>query len=97
MRCGIYALAALVERNMKQDPLNGDVFVFISKSGNQLRLLQWDEDGYALYSKRLERGTFERPQTDGPRLTLQQLQLIVQGIRLQSALYRKRYRHVQKI
>ncbi len=54
MRCGIYSLAGLVKNRLIKDPLSGDIFVFISKRGNQIRLLQWDQDGYALYSKRLE-------------------------------------------
>lgn len=57
MRCGIYLLAALVSNELRQDPLSGDVFTFIDKRSNQIRLLQWDEDGFALYSKRLEQGT----------------------------------------
>ncbi len=61
MRCGIYSLAAIVANSLKQNPLSGDIFIFIGKRGNQIRLLQWDKDGYALYSKRLEMGTFERP------------------------------------
>lgn len=47
MRCGIYSLAALVSNELWQDPLSGDVFIFIGKRSNQIRLLQWDKDGYA--------------------------------------------------
>jgi transposase len=61
MRCGIYSLAGLVRNELKQDPLNGDVFIFLGKRSNQIRLLQWDKYGFALYSKRLELGTFQWP------------------------------------
>jgi len=91
MRCGIYSLAGLVTNNLDKDPLSGDVFVFISKRGNQLRLLQWDTDGYALYAKKLERGTFERPAQTKVSLTTQELSLILQGIRLSSVQHRKRF------
>lgn len=94
MRCGIYSLSGLVENNLKQNPLSGDVFIFIGKAGNQIRLLQWDKDGYALYIKRLEKGTFERP-ASGERIELssRELMLILGGIQLKSVQLRKRYSH----
>lgn len=91
MRCGIYALAGLVQNNLEQNPLSGDIFIFIGKRGNQIRLLQWDRDGYALYIKRLERGTFERPSNGKLQLNAQELMLILGGIRLSSVQMRKRY------
>ncbi len=57
MRFGINALSGLVRNKLGFDPMNGDVFVFIGKRSNQIRILQWDTDGYALYTKKLERGT----------------------------------------
>lgn len=91
MRCGIYSLAGLVQSYLKLDPLSGDVFIFIGKRGNQIRLLQWDRDGYALYSKRLESGTFERPKDKKTVVTSRELMLILQGVKLTSAQFRKRY------
>lgn len=91
MRCGIYSLAGLVQNNLKQDPLSGDVFIFIGKRGNQIRLLQWDKDGFALYIKRLEAGTFERPAGGKPELSARELMLILQGVKLKSVQLRKRY------
>ena len=91
MRCGIYALAGLVQNSLKQNPLSGDIFIFIGKRGNQICLLQWDRDGYALYIKRLERGTFERPGNGKLQLNAQELMLILGGIRLSSVQMRKRY------
>jgi transposase len=91
MRCGFYSLAGLVRNTLKQDPLSGDVFIFIGKAGNQIRLLQWDKDGFALYVKRLERGTFERPASNNLQISSQELMLILQGIQLKSVQLRKRY------
>jgi transposase len=91
MRCGMYSLAGLVANSLGQNPLSGDIFIFIGKRGNQLRLLQWDKDGYALYSKRLEVGTFERPTAEKRELSAQELMLILAGIRLTSVERRKRY------
>lgn len=91
MRCGIYSLAGLVQNQLKLDPLSGDVFIFIGKRGNQLRLLQWDGDGYALYSKRLESGTFERPAGIKTMISSRELLLVLQGVQLASVRLRRRY------
>jgi transposase len=91
MRFGIHSLAGLVQNELGFDPMNGDVFVFIGKRANQIRLLQWDRDGFALYIKRLEQGTFERPERGTLQITSTQLTLLIQGVMLKSVAYRKRY------
>ena len=91
MRCGFYSLAGLVTNELGQDPLSGDVFIFIGKRSNQIRLLQWERDGFALYCKRLERGTFQRPTGSNPQITDQELLLILRGIQLESVKLRKRF------
>ncbi|MBK7100053.1 MAG: IS66 family insertion sequence element accessory protein TnpB [Sphingobacteriales bacterium] len=58
---GAYGLSGLVRNEMQQNVLSGDVFIFIGRRGNKIKLLQWDSDGFALYEKGLEQGTFERP------------------------------------
>lgn len=92
MRKGAYSLSGLVRNEMNQDVLSGDVFIFIGKRGNKIKLLQWDSDGFALYEKRLERGSFERPVAahDGHfNMSAQQLQYILQGVILKSIRHRK--------
>jgi transposase len=91
MRFGIYSLAGLVHNELGRDPLSGDVFVFIGKRGNQVRLLQWDRDGFALYIKRLEQGTFEWPAGDQSTITSHQLTLLMEGVMLKTVRLRKRY------
>lgn len=91
MRYGINSLAGLVRNELGFDPLSGDVFVFIGKRGNQIRLLQWDRDGFAMYIKKLERGTFEWPGGNDSAITSHQLNLLLQGIMLDSVRLRKRY------
>lgn len=91
MRFGIYSLAGLVRNELGQDPLSGDVFVFLGKRGNQVRLLQWDRDGFALYIKRLEQGTFEWPAGEKPAITSHQLTLLMEGVMLKTVRLRKRY------
>lgn len=96
MRFGIYSLSGLVRNELGFDPLSGDVFVFLGKRRNQIRLLQWDKDGFAMYMKKLEQGTFEWPKGEEMRLTSQQLTLLLQGVMLESVRLRKRYSHLKK-
>jgi transposase len=97
MRFGINSLSGLVRNRLGADPMNGDVFIFIGKRSNQVRLLQWDGDGFALYIKKLERGTFERPRLTGTAITSTQLTLLLQGVRLESVRYRSRYTPLKRV
>jgi len=69
MRFGIYSLSGLVRNELGCDPMSGDVFIFIGKRSNQVRLLQWDRDGFAMYIKKLEAGTFEQPEGEKSLIT----------------------------
>jgi transposase len=91
MRFGIHSLAGLVQNELGFNPLIGDVFVFLSKRLNQTRLLQWDRDGFAMYIKKLEQGTFEWPRGEGAAISSDQLTLLLQGVMLDSVRFRKRY------
>jgi transposase len=99
MRKGLDSLSGLVSSQMQLNVLSGSVFIFFNKKHNQVKLLLWESDGFSLYYKRLEKGTYEIPQDDGKNeslpLTSQQLQLILQGISLKSVRRRKRYQHQQ--
>ncbi len=93
MRKGSYSLSGLVRNEMNMDVLGGDVFIFIGKRAGKIKILQWDKDGFALYEKRLERGSFERPVTVSTghcNISTQQLQCILQGVVLKSIQHRRR-------
>jgi transposase len=95
MRKSFDGLSGLVKQQMELNTLSGDVFIFINKRRNQLKLLCWDRDGFCVYHKRLEKGTFELPPASGSSsiiLTALQLQLILDGIQLQSIKQRPRFR-----
>jgi transposase len=95
MRKGFDGLCGLVQSGMKRKVIVGDIFVFINRPGSHIKLLLWEGDGFALYYKRLERGSFERPSGsyDSATMTIsaEQLSLILQGISLQHIRKRKRY------
>jgi transposase len=97
MRKGFDSLSGMVMQQMQMNALSGDVFIFINKKRNQVKLLLWEQDGFSLYHKRLEQGTYELPAIDkninSINLSSQQLQLILQGISLKSVRRRKRYQH----
>ena len=99
MRKGFDSLSGLVSSQMQLDALSGSVFIFLNKKHNQVKLLLWEGDGFAVYYKRLEQGTFEIPVADDTKESLsissQQLQLILQGISLKSVRRRKRYQHTE--
>ena len=96
MRKGFDSLCGIISSLMKQSPLSGAVFIFFNKKHNQVKLLLWEGDGFAMYYKRLEQGTYEVPaDNDNTILSIssQQLQLILHGISLKSVRRRKRYQH----
>lgn len=95
MRKGIDSLCGLIRNELGKDPLSGELFVFFNRSHNLVKILMWDQDGFALYQKRLERGTFEMP--DGScvheMISAQQLNLILAGVFLKNVKLRPRYQH----
>lgn len=98
MRKGFDSLCGIVTSGLQMDVLSGSVFIFINKKRNQLKLLLWEGDGFAVYYKRLEKGTFEIPDTNEESSSIavsaQQLQFILQGVSLQKVHLRKRYKRV---
>jgi transposase len=92
--CSRYGYAFLVQQELGQDPLPVDLFVFRSRRGDRLKLLYWDEDGFVLIYKRLEAGTFRFPPADenGVEIRAADLQLLLDGIDLDSVQRRHRYR-----
>lgn len=82
MRRSFDALAAMAEQVLGQDPLSGHLFVFGSRRGDRVKILYWDKDGYALWYKRLECGTFRFPRGEGrgPEISRSDLSLVLEGI-----------------
>lgn len=86
-------LSAVVTAQLGRDPLSGDLFVFRNRRGDRLKILAWQGDGFGLYLRRLERGTFAFPTADAAEVsvTTTELAMILGGVELQGVRRRPRY------
>lgn len=95
MRKGFDTLAALVRESLGYDPLGGHLFLFTGRSRDRLKVLYWDSDGFAIWYKRLEEGTFRlpTPKKEGASVELKasELAMLLAGIDLTSIKRRKRF------
>jgi transposase len=90
-------LCGIIQNELKQDPLSGDVFIFVNRRRTHIKLLTWERDGFSLYYKRLEKGTYELPlqgKDSSINISAQQLMLMLNGISLKQVKYRPRYQHL---
>ena len=96
MRCSFDRLAELAASVTGDDPLSGHLFLFRSRGGDRLKILYWDKDGYALWYKRLEEGTFKLPKIEASQKSVElrasELAMLLDGIDLKSVKRVKRYR-----
>jgi transposase len=95
-RKGADSLMVIVRDVFAQDPLSGHLFIFFSKRCDRIRVVYWDRNGFAMWTKRLERGRFRPSFSADGRLTAAaieaaELALIVEGIDLAGARRRGRW------
>ena len=94
MRKGFAGLSGLVRQHIEHELMSGDVFIFINRRRDRIKLLMWDATGFALYYKQLERGTFELPakaKGGSAELRWSDLVMLLEGIELKSIKRKKRY------
>lgn len=98
MRKSFDGLFAMVCSVFEVDPFSGALFLFRSQRGNLIKMLWWDRDGWAIFAKRLEAGTFRFPDVrfvDGKyqpvELDRSDLLLLLEGIDAGSVKRLKRY------
>ena len=96
MRKAINGLSVLVEQAMGLNPFSGDLFVFCNRRQNIIKILYWDNNGFALWYKRLEKHRFKWPQLSEQVLSItrQQLSWLLSGLDLSSAHQRLYYQNV---
>ena len=81
MRKSFYTLSGLVTNMMKQDPLSGDVFIFINKSQTRMKILRMEAGGLVIYAKMLDIGRFHRPEPNSEGvIEWSDLVMMVEGI-----------------
>jgi len=86
LRKGFDGLSGLVTGELGQDPLSGDLFLFVNRAQTLTKVLMWDGTGICVYSKRIEQGRFaclwRRPEEGRLRLTMSELALFLEGSKL---------------
>lgn len=89
-------LSALVDGTFGKEAMSGDLFIFMNRRANQVRILFWDRDGYVIMMKRLEAGTFRRTKTaegeDLVEVDAGELAMLLEGIDAPTIKRRRRYR-----
>lgn len=95
-RKGADSLAAMIRSVFVHDPLSGHLYVFFSRRCDRVRVIYWDRNGFAMWTKRLERGRFHAPRSEDGSLSVSPLEaaelaLIVEGIDLRGAKRRARW------
>ena len=99
MRKGFNLLCGIVANELGRQVLGGDAFIFINKPRTHLKLLVYEQGGFTIFYRRLEKGAFEVPVFDldakSMQITSDQLHFILKGISLKEIKYRQRYQHKQ--
>lgn len=89
-------LSALVDGTFGKRAMSGDLFIFMNRRANQVRILFWDRDGYVIMMKRLEAGTFRRTKSaqgeDLVEIDAGELAMLLEGIDAPAIKRRRRYR-----
>lgn len=101
-RKGADSLMVLVRDVFGEDPLSGHLFVFFSKRCERVRVVYWDRNGFAMWTKRLESGRFRPTFSSDGRLASHtveaaELALIIEGIDLAGARRRSRWQPQQMV
>ena len=95
MRKSFDGLHAVVRDHLELDPFAGHLFVFANRRRDRVKILYWDRDGFAVWAKRLEQGTYAMPFGESgevrSEITAQELGALLSGIDLSRAKRRKRY------
>lgn len=100
MRRSFDGLHALVRDHLQLDPYAGHLYLFAGKRRDRLKILYWDRDGFAIWAKRLEQGTYAIPAGEAGasriEITAEELGALLSGIDLSAATRRKRYRRADQ-
>ena len=81
MRKGAYTLAAIVQHELQLDVFSNTMFLFCGSNRKLLKILYWDKNGFALFQKRLQRGTYAWPKDEheAKKVTHEDIRRLLQG------------------
>lgn len=95
MRKGFDGLCGLVSSVLRADPLSGQLFLFVNRRRDKMKILYWDGDGLAIWYRRLEQGTFQMPKVDDGQVSVEirsdELTMLLRGIDYSNVKRRKRF------
>ena len=102
MRKSFHTLSGIITDAMGQDPCNGNVYIFINRARDRIKLLHWEPGGMVLYSKLLEAGTLGKPDSANnnevcSNIEWRELVMIVEGIMEARDSRRTRLENLQKL
>jgi len=84
MRKSFDGLSGIITNDLRGNPTNGDVYIFINRRRDRMKLLLWEQTGFWLFYKRLEKGTFQIPpnpmQQESIELSYDVLLMLVEGM-----------------
>lgn len=101
MRLSFDGLSGLVQTHFGMNALSGHMFVFFSRRRNYMKVLAWEIDGFGLYYKRLEKGSYswidKLELLPGSEILSADFALVLAGINPYEVKRQRRYRHVPSL
>ena len=85
LRKGIDGLSAMVQREFNLDPFTNTLFLFCGRRCDRIKALYWEQDGFILLYKRLERGVYQWPRSEQEvrQITPQQYRWLMEGLQVE--------------
>jgi transposase len=93
-------LSGIVRNALKEDPLSGDIYVFLNRRNDRVKLIQWDGNGLWMHYKRLEKGTFKMTAVrdgDDVRITRADLSMMLEGVEVKKGKFVRRFAETLRI
>jgi transposase len=93
MRKSFDGLCGIVSNELQRSPMSGEVFIFLNKSATHIKLLHWEEGGFVLYYKRMEKGTISIPKmSESGCIFYHDLLMMIAGIEMVKIKQKERYK-----
>lgn len=85
------SLAVLIRTELNRDIINGDVFIFLNRNRNMIKVLVYEKKGFSIFYRRLDEGSFQLPAISDEqisyRMSTEQLMFMLSGVNLESGGY----------